>query len=112
MKNKIDYDNLKYVVGSSGDEYSFNKVKDPIDFFNGIKKSKISLKEAKEQQQDYYNYLNTIGRGNKSANQKRTLANFNIHYNARNSAIKFIEDYSLMILEAKKAGKRTRRNRT
>ena len=40
-------------------------------------------------------------RGNKSANRKRTLANINIHYNARNSAIKFIEDYSSMILEAK-----------
>ena len=40
-------------------------------------------------------------RGNKNASQKRTLANINIHYNARNSAIKFIEDYSSMILEAK-----------
>ena len=35
----------------------------------------------------------------------RTLANINIHYNARDSAIKFIEDYSSMILEAKKLAK-------
>ena len=53
-----------------------------------------------------------IRRGNKNASQKRTLANINIHYNARNSAIKFIEDYSSMILKAKKTGKRTRRNKT
>ena len=46
-----------------------------------------------------------IRRGNKSASQKRTLANINIHYNVRNSAIKFIEDYSSMILEAKKMTK-------
>ena len=102
MNNKIDYDDLKYVVKSSGDEYSFNKVKDPLSLLNSIKKGKISLEGAKEQQKDYYNCLNTIRRGNKSANKKRTLANINIHYNARNSAIKFIEDYSSMILEAQK----------
>ena len=44
-------------------------------------------------------------RGNKSTNQKRTLANINIHYNARDNAIKFIEDYGSMILEAKRLAK-------
>ena len=34
--------------------------------------------------------------------KKKTLANINIHFNARNNAIKFIEDYGSMILEAKK----------
>ena len=66
-----------------------------------MKKGKISLEEAKEKQKDYYNYLNTIRKGNKSANQKRTLANINIFINARDNANKFIEDYSSMILEAK-----------
>ena len=112
LNNKIDYDNLKYVVERSGDKYNFNKVEDPITLLNDIKKGKISLEEAKEQQKEYYNYLNTIRRGNKNASQKRTLANINIHYNARNCAIKFIEDYSSMITEAKKTGKRTRRSRT
>ena len=112
MNNKIHHENLKYVVESSGDKYSFNKIKDPITLLNDIKKGKISLEEAKEKQKHDYNYLNTIRRGNKNTNQKRTLANINIHYNARNSAIKFIEDYSSMILEAKKTGKKTRRNRT
>ena len=32
---------------------------------------------------------------------KKTLANINIHFNARNNAIKFIEDYGSKILEAK-----------
>ena len=105
MNNKINYDNLKYVVESSGDEYEFAKIKDPIALLNVIKKGKISLEEAKEQQKDYYNYLNTIRRGNKSRNQRRTLTNINIHYNARDSAIKFIEDYASMILEAKKLAK-------
>ena len=102
MNNKIDYDNLKYIVESTGDEYKFNKIEDPIALLNDIKKGKISLEEAKEQQTNYYNYLNTIRRGNKNASQKRTLANINILFNARDNAIKFIEDYSSMILEAKK----------
>ena len=54
------------------------KIKDPKAILNDIKKGKISLEEAKEKQKDYYNYLNTIRRGNKNANQKRTLANINI----------------------------------
>ena len=105
MNNKTDYDNLNYVVESSGEECSFNKIKDPIALLNDIKKGKISLEEAKEKQKDYYGYLNTIRRGNKNARQKRTFANINIHDNARNSAIKFIENYSSMILEAKKLAK-------
>ena len=78
LNNKIDYDNLKYVVERSGDEYRFNKIKDPITFIDNIKKCKISLKEAKDQQQNYYNHLNKIRRGNKNARQKRTLVNINI----------------------------------
>ena len=78
---------------------------DPLVFLNDIKKGKISLEEAKNKQQNYYNYLDTIRRGNKNANQKETLANINIHFNARNSAIKFIEDYGSMILEAKRLAK-------
>ena len=105
LSNKIDYNNLKYVVVSSGDEYRFDKLEDPIAFLNDIKKGKISLEEAKDQRQNYYNYLNTIRRGNKNANQKKALANINIHFNARNSAVKFIEDYGSMILEIKKLAK-------
>ena len=81
LNNKIDYDNLKYVVESSGDEYRFNKIEDPMALLSDIKKGKISLEEAKEQQKNYYNYLNTIRTGNKNASQKRTLANINILFN-------------------------------
>ena len=36
LNNKIDYNNLKYVVVSSGDEYSFDKLDDPLVFLNDI----------------------------------------------------------------------------
>ena len=102
LNNKIDYDNLNYVVARSGKKFDFGSTKDSITFLNDIKNGKISLEEAKNKQQNYLNYLNVLGRGNKNANQKKTLANTNIHFNARNNAIKFIEDYGSMILEAKK----------
>ena len=77
-------------------------MKDPITFLNDIKKGKMSIQETNDKQENYYNYLKKIRKGNKSANQKRTLANINILFNARDNAIKFYEDYSSMILEAKK----------
>ena len=102
LDNKIGYDNLKYVVERSGLEYNFNKIKDPITFLKDIKEGKISVEEAKEKQKDYYSYLNTIRRRIKNASQKRTLVNINILFNARDNVIKYIEEYSSMILEAKK----------
>ena len=64
----------------------------------------MSLEEAKNIQK-YLDYLNIIRKGNKNAEQRKTLANINILYNARNNAIKFTEDYGSMILEAKKHAK-------
>ena len=101
LNNKIDYDNLKYVVEKSSLEYNFNKMKDPMTLLKNIGDGKISVEEAKEKQKDYYSYLNTIRRGNKNASQKRTLANINILFNVRDNVIKYVEDYSSMILEAK-----------
>ena len=44
-------------------------------------------------------------KGNKSDKQKKKLANINVLFNARNNAIRFIEDYGSMILEAKRLAK-------
>ena len=105
LNNKIDYDNLKYVVESSGDEYNFNEIKDAITFLDYIKKGKISIEKAKKKQQDYYNYLNTIRKGNKNASQKRTLANIKIFLMQEIMQLILFEDYHSMILEAKKQAK-------
>ena len=91
LNNKIDYDNLNYVVARSGKKFDFGTTKDSINFLNDIKNGKISLEEAKNKQQNYLNYLNIIRRGNKNVNQRKTLANINIHFNARNNAINFID---------------------
>ena len=74
-------------------------------FLNDIKKGKTSLEEAKNLQQDYEKYLKETHKGNKSAEQKKTLANVNVLFNARNNAIKIIEHYGPMILEANRLAK-------
>ena len=43
-----------------------------------------------------------IRRGNKNQEQRQALNNINNLYNARDMAIKFVEDYGSVILEAKK----------
>ena len=60
------------------------------------------MEEAKDLQEDFNNYLKTIRRGKTTDKQKKTLANINILFNGRNYAIKFIENYALLILEAKR----------
>ena len=105
MNNKIDYNDLEYVILSNDMAYNFSVEKDPISLLNDIKSGKTTLKEPKDAQQNYLDYLNIIRKGNKNGNQKRTLANINMFYNARDNAIKFIEDYGSMIFEARRLAK-------
>ena len=100
LDNKIDYNNLNYVVAGTGDKYSFDDLDDPLTFLNNIKKDEISMEKAIKQQYTFHKYLG-IFIGNKNDNQKRNLANINVFYNTRENAIKFIEDYGRMVLEAR-----------
>ena len=102
MNNKIDYNNLKYVAVHDRELYNFSDLEDPLTLLNDIKKGETSLKEAKAIQQNYLDYLNIIRKGYKNAEQRKSLSNINMLYNARNDLIKSIEDYASMILEAKK----------
>ena len=84
---------------------TFPELIDPLTLLDEIKKRKISPEQAKNNQRNYLEYLNTIRKGNKNPEQRKTLANINVLFNARDSAIKFIEDYGSMFLEAKKLAK-------
>ena len=105
LSRKIDYNNQQNTVISSSKEFEFDKSEDPLVFLNDTEKGKISLEEAKNLQQDYDKCLKEVRKGNKSVEQKKTLADINVLFNARNNAIKFIEDYGSMILEAKRLAK-------
>ena len=54
--NKIDYDDLDYVVLSKDMEYNFSIEKDPISLLKAIKDGEISLKEARDRQKKYLQY--------------------------------------------------------
>ena len=105
MNNEIDYDDLDYVILSKDMEYNFSIEKDPISLLNATKEGEISLEEARNRQKNYLHYLNIIRKGYKKSVQKKTLSNIENHYNARESVIKFIEDYGTMVLEARRLAK-------
>ena len=71
LNKKIDYDNLKYIVKSTGEEFDFDKSKDPLKFLSDIKTDKISLEEAKNLQDDYEEYLKRCENEIKVLNKKK-----------------------------------------
>ena len=109
MNNQIDYNNLEYPVYSQRDLLDFSKLIDPITLLDKIKKGEITLETAKDYPKVLLENIKPIRKGNKNAEQKKILANINMFYNAKDGAIKFIEDYGSMILEAKRLAKEDQR---
>ena len=62
---------------------------------------KTDLADAKNNQQKFKYFLGKIKKGNKSKEQKNTLYNIEMLYKAKIEAIKFYDDYSSMMPEAK-----------
>ena len=52
-------------------EYNFSIEKDPISLLKAIKDGEISLKEARDRQKNYLQYLNIIRKGYKNYVQKK-----------------------------------------
>ena len=71
LNNKIDYHNLEYAVYRSKKIYNFSELTDTLILLDEIKKGKISLEEAKNNQKNYLEYLNNIRKGNKNPEQKK-----------------------------------------
>ena len=102
LNNKIDYDDLDYVVLSRDMEYNFSIEKDPISLLKAIKDGEISLKEARDKQKNYLQYLNIIRKGHKNSVQKKPYQILKIILmQERERAIKYFEEYSTMVLEAR-----------
>ena len=59
-----------------------------------LKNVKHQYKKQRVYKKKYNKYLNLIRKENKTNTQKRTLLDINALFNARDMAIKFIEDYS------------------
>ena len=96
LTKKINHDDLSFFVQSSGDKTDLTKAEDPIVFLSNITTDKINLEEA-----DFNEYLKKIQKGNKSVEQKERCQMLICFLMKKNDAIKFVEDYGSMILEAK-----------
>ena len=79
----------------------FDKFDNALGIINKIRDDKTHLPDVKNNQQKFKSYLGEIKKGKKSKEQKNTLYNIETLYKARNEAIKFYDDYSLMMSEAK-----------
>ena len=76
-----------------------------------MQKGKIKLSDVKNDRTIFKSHLGEIKKGNnkkRSRQQKNAIYNIEMLYKARNEAIKFYDDYSSMVSEAKnKVTKRT-----
>ena len=108
LDKKVNSDNLIYRQKGSTADAKFDKFNNA---FGKIRDGETNLTDVKNNQEKFKSYLGEIKKGNKkhkSKEQKNTLYNIEMLYKARNEAIKFYDDYSLMMSEAKtKATKRT-----
>ena len=86
--------------GRTGDE-TFDEFDNALDIINNIQDGKTDLADVKNNQQKFNSFLGKIVKGNKSKEQKNTLYNIEMLYKAKNEAIKFYENYCLMMSEAK-----------
>ena len=99
---KIESNNLIFTILSTGETADFSQKNDPLTILKKIKDGKVTIERPKLLQEDLNNNIKKLRKGDKTQEQKKTLANLDILFNGRNEAIKFYDGYSSMIHEAKK----------
>ena len=85
-------------------DVKFNEFDNAHNIIDKIQDGEIDLANVKNNQDKFKYYLGEIKKRNKkhiSKVQKNTLYNIKILYKARNEAIKFYDDYSSMMSDAK-----------
>ena len=104
LDKKVNSDDLIYRYKGSTADAKFDNFNNALNIINKIQNGEISLADVKNNQEKFKSYLGEIKKGNKkhrSKVQKNTLYNIEMLYKARNEAIKFYDDYSSMMSEAK-----------
>ena len=104
LDKKVNLDDLIYRYKGNTADLKFDKFDNALNIINKIQNGEMSLADVKNNQEKFKSYLGEIKKGNKkhrSKVQKNTLYNIEMLYKARNEAIKFYDDYSSMMSEAK-----------
>ena len=81
----------------------FGKFDNALDIINNIKNGEIRVIDVKNNQDKFKSNLSDVKEthGGRTKERKNTLYNIEMLYKARNEAIKFFDNYSLKIYEAK-----------
>ena len=104
LDKKVNSDDLAYRYRGNTADAKFDKFDNALNIINKIRNGEINLADVKNNQEKFKTYIGEIQKGNKkhrSKAQKSTLYNIEMLYKAKNEAIKFYDDYSLMMSEAK-----------
>ena len=101
LDKKVNSDDLIYRYKGNTADAKFDKFDNALDIIDKIRDGKIDLADVKNNQEKFKSYLGEIKKGKKLKEQKNTLCNIETLYKARSEAIKFYDDYSLMMSEAK-----------
>ena len=106
LDEKVNHDDLIYRFKGKIADIKFDEFDNALGIINNIRDRKKNLSEVKNNQEKFKLYLGKITKGAKKAKeQKNIIYNIEILYKARNEAIKFYDDYSLMMSEAKSKAK-------
>ena len=106
LDEKVNSDDLVYRYKGNIDDVNFDEFDNALDIINKIRDGKKDLADVKNNQNNFKMYLGQIKKGaKKSKEQKNTIYNIELLYKARKEAIKFFDDYSLMVSEAKTKAK-------
>ena len=104
LDEKVNRSDLVYRYKCKSPDEKFDKYVNALGLMNKIQDGEIKLSNAKNDQIIFKSHLGEIKKGNnkkRSKEEKSALCNIEILYKARNKAIKFYDDYSLMASEGK-----------
>ena len=102
IDKKFNRDDLIYRYKGRVTDIKFDEFDNSLGIINKIRDGKKDLAKVKNNEENFKLYLGEIKKGaKKSKEQRNTIYNIEMLYKARNEAIKFYDDYSLMMSEAK-----------
>ena len=104
LDKNINSDDLIYRYKCNTANAKLDGFDNALNIINKIQNGEISLSDVKNIQEKFKSYFGEIKKENKkqrSKEQKNTLYNIEMLYRARNMAIKFYDNYSSMMSEAK-----------
>ena len=104
LDKNINSDDLIYRYKGNTANAKLDGFDNALNIINKIQNGEISLSDVKNIQEKFKSYFGETKKENKkqrSKEQKNTLYNIEMLYRARNMAIKFYDNYSSMMSEAK-----------